>query len=231
MKKDSYPIEFAAKLLMYNLLKINEFEKEKEEKDENPENKIITDEPNLSFSSIINEPNNINETSGSIGYKNKLYEQVIGTIIKICSSSNNKELLISICKEFFGLLDKSIDKNVQDSIIKEVETSFSLAFGTYINQFNLLGDKNTKNNELNKELLKKLFNIPDSSDLKNRFELKRFNMDFQYVNNSTRDYVSEIIEKELYKGKNTNTNDEEKNTNTKDEEKNPITKDKSNYKR
>ena len=32
-EKDSYPIEFAAKLLMYNLLKANEFEKEKEEEE------------------------------------------------------------------------------------------------------------------------------------------------------------------------------------------------------
>ena len=55
---------------------------------------------------------------------------------------------------------------------------------------------------IKKELLKKLFNINDSSDLKNRFN--RFNMDFQYVNNSTRDYVSYIIQKELYKPKTDN---------------------------
>ena len=207
VEKDSYPIEFAAKLLMYNLLKANKFEKEKEEekeeKDENTKNKIINDEPNLNFSSIINDPNNINETSGSIGYKNKLYEQVVETIIKICGSSNNKEVLTSISKEFFGLLDKSSDTTVQDSIIKEVETSFSLAFGTYINQFNLVKNED-KLGEVEQKLLKKLFNITDSSDLKNRFELKRFYADFQYVNNSTRGYVSEIIEKELYKLKTDN---------------------------
>ena len=84
-----------------------------------------------------------------------MYEQVVETIIKLCGSSNNKEVLISISKEFFTLLDKSSDKDVQDSIIKEVETSFSLAFGTYINQFNLVGDDDNLDND-KKRIIKKI---------------------------------------------------------------------------
>lgn len=203
--KDSYPIEFAAKLLIYNLLKANKFEKEKEEEEKfwkKKENENDTAEPNLNFSSIINNPNNINETSGSIGYKNKLYEQVVETIIKLCGSSNNKEVLTSISKEFFGLLDKSSDTTVQKSIIDEVETSFSLAFGTYIKQFNLVGNSDQLSDG-GQELLNELLNITDSSDLKNRFNV--FNMDLKNINKKTIDYVSEIIKKELYKDKTYNS--------------------------